>query len=107
MSKIKLKALKEVLGQGKYKVKKDKFFIFIDNDFTEITDLALLEKISNAVTELEAEYKVTEYQRLRKYPSVGEQLGMLFDTIKAGGQIDKDCEWFKAIQAEKDRVPKT
>jgi len=47
-----------------------------------------------------------QYRYDRQYKSAGEQLGQLFDAIAGCGAIDKDCQWFKDIEAEKLRVPK-
>ena len=42
-----------------------------------------------------------EYKMKRQYPSLGEQLDMLFHDLTAG-KGDKDGEWYKAIKAVKD-----
>lgn len=47
-----------------------------------------------------------QYRYDRQYKPIGEQLGQLFDAIANGGTIDKNCQWFKDIEAEKLRVPK-
>lgn len=52
------------------------------------------------------EYDAVRYKDERSYPSVGEQLDMLFHEVKATGGISSTGEWASAIQAVKDSVPK-
>jgi hypothetical protein len=49
---------------------------------------------------LEAEHKATQYQRDRKYPSVGEQLDMIYHA-GLGGDLFQDT-----IRAVKEAHPK-
>jgi hypothetical protein len=48
-----------------------------------------------------------EYYKLRKmtYPSVQEQLDMLYDAMKSG-EIPKATKWFNTITAIKENIPK-
>jgi hypothetical protein len=45
-------------------------------------------------------------QRMRAYPSTGEQLDLLFKEIRDTGSISTDGAWFQAILAVKQMVPK-
>jgi len=45
-------------------------------------------------------------QRMRAYPSTGDQLDMLFKEIRDTGTISKDGEWYSSVQWVKDNVPK-
>lgn len=45
-------------------------------------------------------------ERRREYPSIGDQLDMIFHEIKANGSISADGVWATAIQEVKDLVPK-
>lgn len=45
-------------------------------------------------------------QRIRAYPSIGDQLDMLYKELKTTGTISKDGAWFSAIAATKTLVPK-
>ena len=42
---------------------------------------------------------------VREYPSIGEQLNMLFWDVKSGKDL-KDGEWFKTILQVKMNAPK-
>ena len=44
-------------------------------------------------------------KRRQEYPTVTDQLDMLFRAMEAG-EIQKATEWFDAIQTIKDRYPK-
>lgn len=46
------------------------------------------------------------HQRINDYGAVGDQLGMLFDELKATGVISLAGPWAKHIQAVKDANPK-
>ena len=92
----------EELAKGKWKkVSKDGTI-----KWREGVEPLSIDTIETRAAEIEAEYKAKEYQRLRKYPKLEEQLAMIYDTIAIGKQLDKNSVWFKAIKAEKERVPK-
>jgi len=55
--------------------------------------------------ELEAEHEANEYQRLRKYPSLGDQLDMLWHAIDTNS-LNKTSDFYTAIKAVKDAHPK-
>ena len=61
--------------------------------------------IDAKLAELEAEYDAKQYQRDRQYPQLGEQLDMLFHDMTAG-KVDKNGEWYKAIDKVKSDNPK-
>ena len=46
-----------------------------------------------------------EYKSLRQYPSLGDQLDMLWHAIDAG-TLNKTSDFYKAIKAVKDAHPK-
>jgi len=52
-----------------------------------------------------AEYNAQEYQRLRQYPSLGDQLDMLWHAID-NGTLNKTSDFYTAIKAVKDAHPK-
>jgi hypothetical protein len=54
---------------------------------------------------LQSEYDAKEYQRLRKYPSLGDQLDMLWHSIDSG-TLNKTSDFYTAIKAVKDAHPK-
>lgn len=45
-------------------------------------------------------------KRAREYPTVAEQLDMLWDTMDADLMPGKDGPWYQAIKAIKDKYPK-
>ena len=55
------------------------------------------------------EHKRTEYQRSRlvDYPSIGEQLDMLFHDIEQGATMDKEGAFYQAINKVKKKYPKS
>jgi hypothetical protein len=56
-----------------------------------------------------ADHIKTQYQRDRQpvYPSLGNQLDMLWHELNASGSISTDGTWFNAIKTVKDAHPKT
>ena len=54
---------------------------------------------------LQADYDAKEYQRLRQYPSIGDQLDMLWHAID-NGTLNKTSDFYTAIKAVKDAHPK-
>ena len=76
-----------------------------DDNPTSITNQQILDK----QVELKAEYDAKQYQRDRTekpeaggYPSIGDQLDMLWHDKKDG-----TTTWEDAVQATKDKYPKT
>ena len=68
------------------------------NDTTPIAEADILAKQA----ELQADYEAKEYQRKRasEYPSIGEQLDMIYHAGQGGDAFQA------AIQAIKDKYPK-
>ena len=59
------------------------------------------EEIQKKFEELKADYNSKEYQRLRKYPPIEEQLDMLYWDRMNGTE-----RWIQAIKKVKDKHPK-
>lgn len=70
-------------------------------------DLAALEANEQEAEKRRAELSLTEYRdkRAKAYPSIGDQLDMLYHAMDAG-EVPKATEWFKAVKAVKDEYPK-
>jgi hypothetical protein len=70
-------------------------------DTEEVPDVTV-EQINAKIAELQADYDAKEYQRTRAeaYPSIGEQLDMIFHAGLGGDEFQA------AIQAVKDAYPK-
>ena len=62
-------------------------------------------QIATELAKLQSEYDAKEYQRLRKYPSIGDQLDMLWHAIDSG-TLNKTSDFYTAIKAVKDAHPK-
>ena len=55
-----------------------------------------------------AEHCATQYQRDRQqiYPTLGNQLDMLWHELNQSGSLSTNGEWFQSIQSIKDTFPK-
>jgi hypothetical protein len=64
-------------------------------------------QIQTEIQRLQSAYDTTKYQRTRKtqYPSIGDQLDMLWHAIDSGS-LDKDSDFYTALKAVKDANPK-
>ena len=76
-----------------------------DGNPTSITN----EQIITKQTELKTSYDNNKYQRDRKdeYPSIVDQLDLLYHDIARGEFGKSSGEWAKAIKAVKDKYPKS
>nr|ADD95963.1 hypothetical protein [uncultured organism MedDCM-OCT-S04-C100] len=63
--------------------------------------------IEAKIIELEAEYDANQYQRDRVYPSIGDQLDMLWHSIDQNPKLKSEYfEFYEAIKAVKVKHPK-
>ncbi len=63
--------------------------------------------IEAKITELQAEYDANQYQRDRVYPSIGDQLDMLWHSIDQNPKLKSEYfEFYEAIKAVKVKHPK-
>ena len=46
------------------------------------------------------------YQRLNNYPTIGNQLDMLWHELNQSGSLTTNGEWFNSIKEVKDNNPK-
>jgi hypothetical protein len=63
------------------------------------------QEVEDKVAELIADYQAKQYQRNRVYPSLGDQLDMLWHAID-NGTLNKTSDFYTAIKAVKDAHPK-
>jgi hypothetical protein len=63
------------------------------------------QEIDDGLVAYEQILRDTEYQRLRQYPSIGDQLDMLWHAID-NGTLNKTSDFYTAIKAVKDAHPK-
>ena len=82
------------------------------NDINQITWLNGTTPISKAdieakIIELQAEYDAKQYQRDRVYPSIGDQLDMLWHSIDQNPALKSQYfDFYEAIKAVKVKNPK-
>ena len=82
------------------------------NDIDQITWLNETTPISKAdieakMVEVQAEYDANQYQRDRVYPSIGDQLDMLWHSIDQNPKLKSEYfEFYEAIKAVKVKHPK-
>ena len=63
--------------------------------------------IEAKMVEVQAEYDANQYQRDRVYPSIGDQLDMLWHSIDQDPQLkSKYFDFYEAIKAVKVKYPK-
>ena len=63
--------------------------------------------IEAKMVELQAEYDANQYQRDRVYPSIGDQLDMLWHSIDQNPKLKSEYfEFYEAIKAIKVKHPK-
>ena len=63
--------------------------------------------IEAKMVELQAEYDAKQYQRDRVYPSIGDQLDMLWHSIDQNPKLKSEYfEFYEAIKAVKVKYPK-
>ena len=83
-----------------------------DNDIDQIEWLDGTTPIPKAdietkLEELQAEYDANQYQRDRVYPSIGDQLDMLWHSIDQNPKLKSEYfEFYEAIKAVKVKHPK-
>ena len=80
------------------------------NDYNKIVwnderTIPTKQQVDVEVARLQAEFEANEYQRLRKYPKIGDQLDMLWHAID-NGTLNKTSDFYTAIKAVKDAHPK-
>ena len=63
--------------------------------------------IETKMIEVQAEYDANQYQRDRVYPSIGDQLDMLWHSIDQNPKLKSEYfEFYEAIKAVKVKHPK-
>jgi len=73
----------------------------IDNIQWIDTQTIAKELILEKLIELQAEYEAKQYQRDRKYPSIADQLDMLY-----WDKVNGTENWLNSIESVKNRFPK-
>ena len=94
-------ALSSLRPLSQYAVGSDGSINWIDTVQTQPTQ----SQIDAEIIRLASVYEAKEYQRLRQYPSLGDQLDMLWHAID-NGTLNKTSDFYTAIKAVKDAHPK-
>lgn len=89
-------------------------WVLINNDYSQIRwvvepeIIPTSEEVENEIVRLQAEYDSKEYQRTRakNYPSIGEQLDMLWHSIDTD-TLNKTSDFYTTLKAVKDAYPKS
>ena len=92
-------------SDARVQVIEEKDIIWIDKNPNNITT----EQINTKLAELTTAYNNLKYQRDRKseYPSIVDQLDLLYHDIARDEFGKSSGEWAKAIKAVKDKYPKS
>lgn len=88
-------------------------WVLINNDYNQIRwvvepdVIPTLSEVNAEIERLQAEYDAKEYQRIRakKYPSIGDQLDMLWHAIDTNS-LDKTSDFYTTLKSVKDSYPK-
>jgi hypothetical protein len=64
--------------------------------------------LETQLVEMQAEYDAKEYRRKREpeYPTIGDQLDLLWHAID-DGTLDKTSDFYTSLKATKDKYPKS
>ena len=92
-------------SDARVQVIEEKDIIWIDKNPNNITT----EQINTKLAELTTAYNNLKYQRDREseYPSIVDQLDLLYHDIARGEFGKSSGEWAKSIKAVKDKYPKS
>lgn len=92
-------------SDARVQVIEEKDIIWIDKNPNNITT----EQINTKLAELTTAYNNLKYQRDREseYPSIVDQLDLLYHDIARGEFGKSSGEWAKAIKLVKDKYPKS
>ena len=101
-----------MISEAIFKINPNAEFTYQDNDIDTIQWLNGTTPIPKAdieakMAELQAEYDANQYQRDRVYPSIGDQLDMLWHSIDQNPKLKSEYfEFYEAIKAVKVKHPK-
>lgn len=102
------------LGTTIYTVYPDAKFSITDNDYSTLVwpndnliPKPTEEEINQEIERLQTEYEYNEYQRNRQpnYPSITDQLDMLWHAIDSG-TLDKTSDFYLKLKEVKELYPK-
>jgi len=96
-------ALISLTPTAQWSIEGDGTVIWLDTEQTQPTDA----EIQTEIDRLQADYDAKQYQRDRQqeYPSIGDQLDMLWHAIDAG-TLDTTSDFYTTLAAVKDANPR-
>jgi len=101
-----IKAIKKINPNAKVVVRGDDINI-CEIEWLEGTTPISKADIEAKMVEVQADYDAKQYQRDRVYPSIGDQLDMLWHSIDRDGELkSKYYDFYEAIKAVKVKNPK-
>ena len=101
-----------IIAKAIKKINPNAHFTYLDDDINQITWLngttpIPVADIEAKMVEVQAEYDANQYQRDRVYPSIGDQLDMLWHSIDQNPKLKSEYfEFYEAIKAIKVKHPK-
>ena len=101
-----LKAIKKINPNAKFQIEKD---IDGNENITWLNGTTPISKadIEAKMVEVQADYDAKQYQRDRVYPSIGDQLDMLWHSIDQNPALKSQYfDFYEAIKAVKVKYPK-
>ena len=101
-----LKAIKKINPNAKFQIEKD---IDGNENITWLNGTTPISKadIEAKMVEVQADYDAKQYQRDRVYPSIGDQLDLLWHSIDQNPSLKSQYfDFYEAIKAVKVKNPK-
>ena len=101
-----LKAIKKINPNAKFQIEKD---IDGNENITWLNGTTPIPKadIEAKMVEVQADYDTKQYQRDRVYPSIGDQLDLLWHSIDQNPALKSQYfDFYEAIKAVKVKNPK-
>ena len=100
------------IGDALLQINPEIKFTYLGDDYDTLQILSDHEKPTKEAIDsakVKAQQKIDDLyykiQRLQEYPTIGDQLDMLFHAIDAG-KVDKTSDFYKSLKAVKDKYPK-
>jgi hypothetical protein len=99
-----VKALQELRPKASWSLNGNEYenLVWTDEEQTKPTQ----QEVEDKIAELLEDFQSKEYQRERVYPSIGDQLDMLWHAID-NGTLNKTSDFYTTIKAVKDANPKS
>mgnify|MGYP003628003867 CR=1 FL=1 len=98
-----------MIGKAILKINPNAVFVIRGDEIEWLNGTTPIPKadIEAKMVEVQADYDAKQYQRDRVYPSIGDQLDMLWHSIDRDGELKtKYYDFYEAIKAVKVKNPK-